>query len=122
MDAAPLSTLTALVALATAASVGGIVATVLWRGGGRARVTPSTTSTGRVRLPARALERLALVALSLATVCVIAVVDVHDAARHDPGLAAACLTAVAALGWLVRRGSFLALHPDDNDSHGGPRG
>ena len=114
--------MTVLSAFAFAAFVGALVATALWRGGRRAQPTPSTTSSGRVRLPARALERLAMLALSLATVCVIAVADVHDAARRDSGLAAACLTAVAALCWLVRRGGFLALRPGVNEPRGGPRG
>lgn len=122
MDTVPLSTMTVLSALAVAGVVGAAVATVLWRGGGRAQATPSTISSGRVRLPARALERLALLSLALATICVIAVVDIRDAARHDGGLAAACLTAVAALCWLVRRGGFMPLRAGDTEQRGPDHG
>ncbi len=78
--------------------------------GNPARDAPG--STGRVRLPVRAFERLASCSIALGVGAVS-----HVAFAGD-GLMVSALVAVAALVWLTRRGSFAALTSAEGNAHG----
>ncbi len=120
MDVLSSPTLSALSAVIAGAATGVVLALVIWRGGTRARPAATSASSGRVRLPARAFERIALIAVALGIAGVMVVIEVDDALRHSTGVAASCLTVIAALAWLIRRGGFLALRPNDNHVPGDP--
>lgn len=90
---------------------------VALRGGPRRRpgMTPGVTG-GRVRLPARALERVALTAAAVLLALLLL-------AAPTPSMAVAAIFATSCLAFAVRRGAFLALAarelgPDDHVDDG----
>ncbi|HEY1098782.1 MAG TPA: hypothetical protein VGF99_07630 [Myxococcota bacterium] len=105
--------LSAASALAVAMLLGVIVAVIVWRGGRKPTTTMSEPIGGRVRLPARAFERLALVALTLGIIAITAAVTTDDALRQRRSFIACAVIAVGSIAWLVRRGGFLALPADE---------
>jgi hypothetical protein len=113
-------------ALLGAFVVAGVGVGIALRGGSRRRpaMTPGVTG-GRVRLPARALERVALAASGILLAALLS-------RSATPSMAIAAVFAMACLAFAVRRGAFLALaarepgpddHVDDGyvDATQGPR-
>ena len=100
MDANALALVSALTAAAVALAITALVVV-------RSARADAAAPSGRVRFPARALERAVVVGVFAVTLA--AVIAVPDAGLATTDVAVGVAAALVSLGWLVWRGSFMSL-------------
>lgn len=109
----------ALVSACAAGFVAVVIAAVVVA---RSVRTPSAVATGRVRFPARALERAVVVGVFATALAAFASLD--EAGRVSADVVVGVCAVVTSLAWMAWRGSFMSLRAAERtpDRDGGRRG